>query len=193
MTSARPDSASAASGVPSRPGPSAGTAVVLGVLLAAAALATFAVWFQWGQTRRCLEFFGPRVSRRIQAAPRVELWRLETAAGRLRVAARRDVSQAPGLVHLRRGLIEDVNYRWPTGHDRPANRMDEAVWDAALAFWVDAEGDPDAILAFDLDKPGSVTVVGQAGRVALGPLEPGLRRWIEATGGPGFLVGKSGF
>jgi hypothetical protein len=167
--------------------------VVLGVLVAGLALAGFAVWFQWGQTRRCLEFFGPQVARRIQTAARVELWRLAGSAGRVRVVARQDVSQASGLVHLRRGLIEDVNYRWPVGEEGQGDRMDEAAWDAALAFWAAADGEPDAILALDLDRPASLTVVGRPGRVTLGPLEPGLKRWIEATGGAGFLGGKSGF
>ena len=167
-----------------------GTAVVLGVVLLAAVLGVFAVWFQWGQTRRCLAFFGPEVARQIQAASRVELWRLELAASGLRVAARQDVSAAPGLVHLRRGLIEDVNYHWPypAAGGEVADRLDPSAWGMALAFWdhdrdlKDSEtGPPAAVLALGFDAPASLTVVGRPGRVAMGRLAPGLRKWVDAT------------
>lgn len=167
-----------------------GTAVVVGVVLLAAVLGVFAVWFQWGQTRRCLEFFGPEVARQIQAASRVELWRLEPAASGLRLAARQDVSAAAGLVHLRRGLIEDVNYNWPdaaAGAEVP-DRLDPSAWGMALAFWdhelhaEDSEtGQPPAVIALGFDNPASLTVVGRPGRVAMGRLAPGLRKWVDAT------------
>jgi len=74
-------------------------------------LALFAVWFQWRQTRRCLDFYGPLAARHIQSAPRVELWELD---GRPDTPGRRiDITSARGLVHLRRGLVEDANFTWP--------------------------------------------------------------------------------
>jgi hypothetical protein len=178
---------------------STGTRLVLGLLLVAVGLAVFAVWFQWGQTRRCLAFFGPAAARRVQTAPRVELWSLVADGATVRVRRRLDVSRAPGLVHLRRGLIEDVNYRWEAESPRTGGRLPADAWDEALAFFDAAGSDAAAtVVAFDLDVPtGSgrepaATVVGQAGRVALGPLAPGLRRWIEATK-TGFQPAKSGF
>jgi hypothetical protein len=54
------------------------------------------------------------------------------------------------------------------------------------------------VVAFDVDGPDgsgrqpAATVVGRPGRVALGPLAPGLRQWIEATK-TGFQPAKSGF
>jgi len=173
-----------------------GTRLVIGLVFAGVGLALFAVWFQWGQTRRCLEFFGPEVARRIQAAPRVELWSLSADGATVRVSSRLDVSRAPGLVHLRRGLIEDVNYRWEQAGSEPAARLPADAWDEAIAFFDAPDGDlPATIVAFELDGPGRqpvATVVGRAGRVALGPLAPGLQRWIEATKTE-FQPAKSGF
>lgn len=173
-------------------GPSIGTRLVLGLVLLALGLAAFAVWFQWGQTRRCLAFFGPAATRRIQAGSRVEIWSLEADGGAVRASSQLDVSQAPGLVHLRRGLIEDVNYRWDAiAPDQP--RLAAADWDVAIAFYgAAADEDSATVVAFDLDAGGAATVVGRPGRVALGRLTPGLRRWIEATKSQ-FGTAKSGF
>lgn len=154
-----------------------GSRIVVGLLLLAVALAAFAVWFQWRQTRRCLRFYGPVAARSIQAAPRVELWRLavDPATGRLVAADRRDISKARGLVHLRRGLVEDANFAWePTD----AGRLPVTAWDIALAFFDETAGRP-VVLAFDLEREGSLTAVGRPGRIGLGRLGLGLRKWLE--------------
>jgi hypothetical protein len=182
---------------------SIGTRLVLGLVLAGVGLAMFAVWFQWGQTRRCLDFFGSAAARRIQTAQRVELWSLAADGPTVRAVHRLDVSRAPGIVHLRRGLIEDVNYRWEVAGTQPAAPLPAAAWDRAFAFFDASDGLAAAtVVVFDLDAPGDVpddsghvpvaTVVGRPGRVALGPLAPGLRRWIEATN-TRFEPEKSGF
>lgn len=172
----------------------AGSWLVVGLVLLATGLGLFAVWFQWGQTRRCLEFLGPVAAARLQEAPIVELWSLAAADGRVRGVERFDISRAPGLVHLRRGLVEDVNYRWPAeaGSGAGQARLPAATWDVALAFRDEASSSPATILAFDLDGTGAMTLVGHAGRVELGRLGPGLRRWIE-TAKAGFSPGKSGY
>ena len=175
-----------------------GTRLVLGLVLLALGLAAFAVWFQWGQTRRCLAFYGPAAARSIQAAPRVELWSLAADRGGVRAESRLDISRAPGLVHLRRGLIEDVNFRWSdvrqAGAVDPAGgRLAPAEWDEAIAFFAAAaDKTPTAVVAFDLDEPGFATVVGRTGRITLGPIGPGLREWIEDTKSH-FPSQKSGF
>jgi len=176
--------------------------VVVGVLLLAAALGAFAVWFQWGQTRRCLGFFGPEITRQIQAAAGVELWWLEAGSAGPRLIRRQDVSRAAGLVHLRRGLIEDRNYAWPEEYVAGRDRLPPTAWDVALAFYpggvTEAAPDgpaitPAAVVAIDLDEPGTLTVVGRPGRVTLGRLGPGLRRWVEATAKDGFSWQKSAY
>ena len=169
---------------------------MVGLLLLATGLGVFAVWFQWGQTRRSLDFLGPVAASRIQEAAIVELWSLVPADGRLRGVDRLDISRAPGLVHLRRGLVEDVNYSWPVTGDAGAGageaRLPAGAWDVALAFRDASDAADATILAFDLDGSGSMTLVGHAGRVKLGRLGPGLRRWIETTKA-GFSAGKSGY
>jgi len=157
-----------------------GSLLVLGILGLAAGLAAFAVWFQWTQTRRCLAFFGPEVATAIQVAPRVEAWRLSPAGagGRPLATSRTDVSQARGLVHLRHGLVEDSNYAWTA---EPSAGPPPAAWDVALAFFPAGAAEPTAVLAFDLEQAGAVTVVGRPGRISLGRLAPGLRKWMAAT------------
>jgi hypothetical protein len=84
------------------------------------------------------------------------------------------------LVHLRHGLVEDANFNWrPGGEDR----LPASAWDVALAFYAAPDAkDASAILAIDLEEGGgAVTLVGRPGRVGLGRMASGLRRWIAAT------------
>lgn len=158
-----------------------GSMLVVTLLLLAVGLALFAVWFQWSQTRRCLAFYGVEAARSIQSAPRVELWRLQcdAASGRVRALDRIDISAARGLVHLRRGLVEDANFNWSPD---AIGRRPAPVWDVALAFFASPDQVvPSATMAIDLDDPGSIVLVGRAGRVGLGRVGRGLRNWIEAT------------
>jgi hypothetical protein len=167
----RPSTTSGNRGLP-------GSRLVLGILALAVGLASFAIWFQWRQTRRCLAFFGPDVAAAIQASPRVEAWRVgpHDSPGRLLARSRADLSRSRGLVHLRHGLVEDANYDWSA----PPPPRPTAAWDVALAFFDAEAATPRAILAFDLDG-GGMTVVGRPGSVALGRLGPGFGRWIAAT------------
>jgi len=154
-----------------------GGLIVMTLLLLAIGLGIFAVWFQRDQTRRCLAFYGPEAARRIQSAPRVELWQLQARGGGVRAVARRDVSQAPGLVHLRRGLIEDFNYAWGQPGEAAAGPLAGEAWDQALVFR-DGPAATGTIVAFDLDGLGAATVVSRPGRVGLGRLRAGLATWL---------------
>lgn len=170
---------------------------MIGLVLLGLAAAATGIWFQWQQTRRCLAFYGGPASRRISAAAAVELWTLApgSAPGRLRVVDRKDVSRARGLVHLRRGLVEDANFSWPaepapTG--AAAARRPDADWTFALAFSDAAAPSLEpTVVAFAFgdagpakavaDARGALTVVGRPGRVSLGRIEAGIQRWIAAT------------
>jgi len=157
--------------------------LVLCLLLLGLLAAVTGIWFQWGQTRRCLEFYGPRVARLIAEAPRVELWTLEPGSGprRLRAVGRQDVSQAPGLVHLRRGLVEDANFRWEEVGNR-TTPLPSAAWERALVFTAPEAEAGAAVLAIDFaEGGGALTVVGQPGRIGLGRLERGLQKWLETA------------
>lgn len=158
----------------------AGRWLVLGLLALGLAAAATGILFQRQQTRRCLAFYGPDAARRITAAPRVRLIVLEASGLRsVKAALSRDVSGAAGLVHLRRGLVEDANFRWP--ESPPREPLGAAAWDYALEF-SEAAGGTATTLALDVDPAGgSLAVVGAPGRVDLGRVGPGLATWIRAT------------
>ena len=166
---------------------SPGTRLVVGLLGLGLTAAGLGIWFQWQQTRRCLEFYGVEAAGQISRAPRVELWSLRPLAGhghtgRLAATQRRDISTAKGLVHLRRGLVEDANFIWskPPGADQP---LPDAAWDVAFAFQDDS-GERGILLAVALGsdtEPAQLTVLGRPGRVGLGKMAKGLRDWVAAT------------
>ena len=171
-------------------GPSRGTWLVAALLLLGLAAAVTGIWFQWQQTRRCLDFYGPAAARRIAAAPTVELLLVQPGAepGRLVARSRIDISKAPGLVHLRRGLVEDANFNWQ-GTDARASgagaggaapeRLPLDAWDVALVF---SEPLGRTTLVIDLDPSrGSLAAVGQPGRIGLGRIGPGLEKWVRST------------
>ena len=180
-----------------------GTWLVAGLLLMGVAAAITGVWYQRHQTRRCLEFYGAVAARSIAAAPKVELLTVQpgTGPGRLVVQSRIDVSKAPGLVHLRRGLVEDANFIWnadglPTDAS-PQSRLPIESWDVALVFTDKLPTDPSGgtdtskprprgggqtTLVVDFDPDGGcLAMVGQPGRIGLGRIGPGLEKWIRGT------------
>lgn len=167
------------SGSEPAPSPSrSGRYLVAGLLVLGACLGVFAVVFQWSQTNRCLDFYGAAAARAIVTAPHVELWRLDVApaTGTIAAVERCDVSRAPGLVHLRRGLVEDANFDW-----RPAagGRLPASAWDVAIAFAPAADAAPTAILVVGgAAGRRQVCLVGRPGRAGLGRLEKGLATWI---------------
>ena len=155
-----------------------GRLLVVGLVLLGLAAAATGIAYQRLQTRRCLDFYGPAVARLVTSAPRVELLRLSRggAPGRLVAREERDVTSAPGLVHLRRGLVEDANLDWQRAG--AADRLPDEAWDLAFVF-----SDPSAPLAratlvIDLDDGGSLAVVGRPGRVGLGRIAKGLEKWV---------------
>jgi hypothetical protein len=170
-----------------------GSRLVIGLLGLGIALAAFALAFQWRQTDGCLGFYGSDVARAIAAAPHVELWHLADgdAPGRLVATGRCDVSRAPGLVHLRRGLVEDANF---DSGSPTSQRLPSGAWTVALVFSAAPAARPEAVLAIGFGPGGAaLCVVGKPGRVGLGRLERGLRTWVEATcprPGPAAEAGK---
>jgi len=175
------------------PRAAAGTWLVVGLVCLGVVAGAVAIAYQRGQTRRCLDFYGADVARLVATAPRVEMWTLAPAdAGgadapaRLRAVARRDVSQAAGLVHLRRGLVEDANFRWSAAGSA-GGRLPAGAWDVALAFSDPERDGAEAILVIDTggdEGPasggeGALAVVGRRGRIGLGRIAGGLRKWLD--------------
>jgi hypothetical protein len=83
-------------------------------------------------------------------------------------------------VHLRRGLVEDANFLWSA--EPAADRLPADTWDLGLVFSDPAVPEqPPTIFVIDFDdRGGHAAVVGRPGRVGLGRLEKGLRKWVEA-------------
>lgn len=180
-------------------GTARGTWLVVGLVLLGVAAAVTGVWFQRAQTRRCLEFYGPAEARRIAAAPTVELLLVQVLppgkTPRSLTAVRRiDVSKAAGLVHLRRGLVEDANFRWAGEGTQTAGSLQKRLppesWDVAFVFADDDGGRPGTrtgasdrtTIVLDLDPAGGhLAVVGKPGRIGLGRIGPGLDKWIRST------------
>lgn len=169
-----------------------GTALVLGLVAIAVGLGLFALWFQWRQTRRCLDFYGSETAGIIQRARRVEVWERPSTIVRQATAGedrrdampddvtRYDVTAARGLVHLRRGLVEDANLDWSR---RDGESIGDDAWDLALVFFDSSDPSrPAAILRCDRsDGGGTLGVAGRPGRVGLGRLASGIERWWKTA------------
>lgn len=172
-----------------------GRRLVAGLVALGIAAGITGIAWQRGQTRRCLGFYGAEVARAITTAPHVELWsgvHPGDRPGTWLAATRRDVSSARGLVHLRRGLVEDANFlagKASTG-DGGGGEAADSGWSHVLVFSrgpvskVDT-GDGTAVaLCFDggSGAPRRLTVVGRAGVLPVGRIGRGIADWIEATG-----------
>jgi hypothetical protein len=133
---------------------SSGKLVILGILTVALASAAASWWFRYKATSQAVKFWGPTSARLIRDAPKVELYRwssLPASAFRssfsrsyLESANGRDLSNTPGLTHLRNALLEDRSYRWP------AEPMTPDGWGWVLVFREVAPGKA-AILFFSRD------------------------------------------
>ena len=164
--------------------------LVIGLLALGLLAAGIGVWFQWQQTRRCLAFYGTRATEQISKSPFVELWQLKPLSGgrhtgRLEAVLVEDITEAKGLVHLRRGLVEDANFQWVEGNTERAPLAD-AAWDLALVFFDSKQRNESERTVVVIDfgensQKANLTVVGRPGRVALGKMGKGLKTWVEST------------
>ena len=164
--------------------------LVIGLLALGLLAAGIGVWFQWQQTRRCLAFYGTRATEQISKSRFVELWQLKPLSGgrhtgRLEAVLVEDITEAKGLVHLRRGLVEDANFQWVEGKTERAPLAD-AAWDLALVFFDSKQKNESERTVVVIDfvensQKANLTVVGRPGRVALGKMGKGLKTWVEST------------
>jgi hypothetical protein len=164
-----------------------GGLIVMGLLVLGLLAAGIAVAYQRGQTRRCLAFYGPAAAAAISRAPTVELRRLAPGgeAGRLLARGPLDISRAKGLVHLRRGLVEDANFVWPSSAGLtdeavgagpaggPADRLPAAAWDWAMTFSATRRTPgggplpPPVTLVIDLEPQPDKAALSSSGEPAL--------------------------
>ena len=165
--------------------------LVIGLLALGLLAAGIGVWFQWQQTRRCLAFYGTRATEQISKSPFVELWQLKPLSGgrytgRLEAVLVEDITDAKGLVHLRRGLVEDANFQWVEKGNTERAPLADSAWDLALVFFDSKQkNEPErTVVVIDFgenSQKANLTVVGRPGRVALGKMGKGLKTWVEST------------
>jgi hypothetical protein len=144
-----------------------GKLLILAMFLVAFVAAGASWWFRYAATHRAAQFWGPEAARLIRDAPHVELLTLRATNrqilrvdGQLPTApskptdevqfgsvtwpvdARRDISAAPGLTHLRNALLEDRSFSWDgtylSDHDEQ--------WTTAIIFRENGENESLAIV-----------------------------------------------
>ena len=169
-----------------------GSVIVIGLLALGLLAAGIGVWFQWQQTRRCLSFYGTKATEQISKSQFVELWRLRPSSGtrhtgRLEAFRVEDITTAKGLVHLRRGLVEDANFRWVTKDNTERVPLPDAAWDVALVFDTKQKNSVTEKTVVVIDfaenaQEANLTVAGRPGRIALvAEMAKGLKTWVEST------------
>lgn len=125
-----------------------GRIIILTMFGIALALSGGAWWYHYSTTRRAAEFWGAEGARLLVKAPRLEFLELgeraagakpqareeagEVVAGRA-VTAVQDLSDKPGLIHLRFVFTQDANFGWS---EIASQRVDvaDAQWAYALRF-----------------------------------------------------------
>jgi hypothetical protein len=150
------------------------------VLLLAAGLAAAAaaIWNQYRQTRRALEFWGSEVVTLIGSAPSVELIRLSSRveaapADESNQPPSLDISGARGLVHFRHSLLEDDDFIW----DAPPPNPDPSGWDFQVRF---SDGSNRVDVVFDLTANVAANLASPDRTVRLTPkIASGLAEFFE--------------
>ncbi|MFN0017449.1 MAG: hypothetical protein ACKVP0_04260 [Pirellulaceae bacterium] len=121
-----------------------GKIVVLSIFGVAIAMASFALWWNWGLGKRSLEFWGTEGGLAIRDAKKVEILKLKSppnlhsnAPGTQRknafsfdVQETKDVTGEHGMVHARHSLLEDASFRW----NQKAVTMIGPEWKYAVRF-----------------------------------------------------------
>ena len=162
-----------------------GKLAILVILGIACSAAVFAIWYNRSQTRRISRFLGAPATVLIVQAQVVDFLQLATPtesgdkadleiltspAQTLVVLSRRDISEAPGLTHLRHALRQDVSYTWNDSATR------NVEWPYALQF-IDEQRR--VTLLFHPQKQ-LMMMLGGDSHIALGDkLAHGLRIYVD--------------
>ena len=163
-----------------------GKLLILLIVLAAVAVAGFAVWFHHQQSSRVIEAISPNVAALVAYAPQIELLRLtaeKDAAGatplevlRLQghsyyVTQRKDISQAQNVRTFRGWLLHNDNYDWSA----PAADS-TGPWQYALVF---TQRPHDATLFFD--HTHAQMLLPDTGRIlSIAPMNAGIKEFFDA-------------
>ncbi len=136
------------------------------ILLASAiglGLGALSVVYHHSLGRRAIGWWGPADMELIAYAPRVDALKISPTQGdakaegepvtidsqKYRVERRQDVTQWPGIDHVRHGLLQDVNFNW----DGKSRRSNEINWKYALEF---IDGDRRLIVVFSQDDSRTI-------------------------------------
>jgi hypothetical protein len=91
-----------------------GKVVIVGILTVALVAAGVSWWFRFHATHLAAGFWGPQTARVISSATTIKLSRINrNPEGLITTSMTRNVSNAPGITHLRTALLEDNNFVWP--------------------------------------------------------------------------------
>jgi len=148
-----------------------GRLVIITILSLALAAAAGSWWFRYAATHKTAQHWGPAAARLIRGAPRVKFYRLGTANERtthLDLKGGTDISNMPGLTHLRYALLEDESYEWPAR----TNPMEVNHWRWAIRF-ANQRNDEDVLLLFSEDW-AEVTTFPWTPVVSSRPIADGL-------------------
>ncbi len=167
--------------------------VVLGSL--ALALAAASWWYRFESAHRSTQFWGPEAAQLIVEPGPVEALGLQSSAeGEKRAAdllpqlgdayavvSRLDLTNAPGMVHLRHALTSDSNYVWGQSAAAPA------AWRWALRFqdpgFQDADRQLLVLFTADLATLGkSATNSSPAEVISCQPMAETLQQYFTALG-----------
>ena len=136
-----------------------GKFVVLSIFGVALAMASFALWWNWGLGKRSLEFWGTEGGLAIRDAKKVEILKLKSPsklnlddlgtrskdAFSLDVQETKDVTGEHGLVHARHSLLEDASFQW----DQKVVTMIGPNWNYAVRFQHESK---ESIVMLDLNS-----------------------------------------
>jgi hypothetical protein len=88
----------------------------------------------WGSAGMELIAYAPRVDALrispLPAEPNTETETVTFGSQKYRALRRQDVTQWPGIDHVRHGLLQDVNFNW----DNTSPRFNDIKWEYALEF-----------------------------------------------------------
>ena len=162
-----------------------GKYAIMAVVILGLAGAVGGWWYRSNLQRRAIALWGRETAELLQQAPRVELLRLEASTEnddrdadellsvgewRLAVAERFDVSQAPGMIHLRHSLINDKSFSWSASLDDC-----QPNWPYALRFSGDGRS---ATLLFDFHCRQALLAERNA-RASIEPMAKGVETFVK--------------
>lgn len=153
--------------------------VVIGV-----AMGAVTVVHHYLVSRRAIAWWGPAQATLIAAAPSVEAARIvgpdsgESASARelggLRLVDLHRLDGLPGIDHLRRGLVDDANFVWPSDAGASDSGVKASAGDWAYA-WIFTDNGRQLVVLFNADA----TRVGRVGSDRTLTITQPARGWQE--------------